>query len=555
MIQIEDRAPDLILTDAKITTMDPELPEAEALAIKGRHILAVGSAAEIEALAGDATRVVGLRGRRVIPGINDTHNHLMSTGAVLNEVSLYHARSIADIQEAVAKAVEVAEPGAWILGRGWDESLLAEQRFPNRHDIDEVAPNNPVVLERVWNMLLANSAALAAADIGRHTPDPPAGQLYAGRIVRDHLGEPTGIFRDRAKQLIKDVVPARTMAEHEQHIRTACHAYNTLGITSVAEPGLIPEQLRAFQNVRSDGDLTVRVSLCLAGWGASMEPNEEVLEERFEHVGLFSGFGDDMLRLDTIKFMPDGGMGDRTALMFEHYLDEPDNFGQFVVSEDELNRHVRWVHDRGWSIDSHTCGDRMQELVVRAYAAAQEANPNPRIRHRIHHGYFPTEATLELMREHRFPALATIPFVTNLGESYVASVGEERAARTMPLRTYMDAGVPLALGSDSPVTTYNPFVGIYSATTRKTVTGRELGPEERITREEALRFYTATSAWVTFEDDVKGTLAPGKLADLAVLNLDLFSVCDEDLFSIRSSLTMLGGEIVHDALGDTSTWR
>ena len=548
MMQIIDRAPELILTNAKITTMDPDLPEAGALAIKGRHILAVGSAEEIEALAGPDTRIVDLRGRRVIPGINDTHNHLMSTGAVLNEVSLYHARSITDIQEAVAKAVEDAEPGAWILGRGWDESLLAEKRFPNRQDIDEVAPNNPVVLERVWNMLLANSAALAAADIGRHTPDPPADLLYAGRIVRDHLGEPTGIFRDRAKQMIKDVVPARTMAEFEHHIRTACKAYNALGITSVAEPGLIPEQLRAFQNVRATGDLSVRVSMCLAGWGASMEPNEAVLEERFEHVGLFSGFGDEMLRLDTIKFMPDGGMGDRTALMFEHYLDEPGNFGQFVVSENELFRRVRWVHDRGWSIDSHTCGDRMQEIVVRAYADAQEANPNPNIRHRIHHGYFPTERTLEIMREHRIPALATIPFVTNLGESYVASVGEERASRTMPLRTYMDAGVPLALGSDSPVTTYNPFVGIYSATTRKTVTGRDLGPEERISREEALRLYTTTSAWVTFEDDIKGTLTPGKLADIAVLNLDLFDVCDEDLFSLRSVLTITGGEIVHDGL-------
>ena len=515
MLRTIDRAPDLILTKAQITTMDPDMPEAEAVAIKGQHILAVGSAGEVEALAGPNTRVISLHGRRVIPGINDTHNHLLSTGAVLNEVSLYHARSIVDIQEAVAKAVEEAESGGWILGRGWDESLLEEGRFPTRQDIDEVAPNNPVVLERVWNMLLTNSAALAAADIGRHTPDPPAGQLYAGRIDRDDLGDPTGVFRDRAKQMIKDVIPARTMADYEQHIRSACRAYNALGITSVAEPGLVPEQLRAFQNVRSGGDLSVRVSMCLAGWGASMEPNEAILEERFEHVGLFSGFGDEMLRLDTIKFMPDGGMGDRTALMYEHYLDEPDNFGQFVVSESELARRVRWVHDRGWSIDSHTCGDRMQEIVVRAYAAAQEANPNPNIRHRIHHGYFPTAETLEIMREHRLPALATIPFVTNLGESYVASVGEERAARTMPLRTYQNAGVPLALGSDSPVTTYNPFVGIYSATTRKTVTGRELGPEERISREEALRLYTATSAWVTFEDDIKGTITPGKLADLA----------------------------------------
>lgn len=545
---MRDLAPDLILTDARITTMDPTLPEAEALAIKDGEILAVGDAAGIEALAGSATRIILLSGRRVIPGLNDTHNHLMSTGAVLTEVQLYDARSIDDIKNAVAERARTAPPGSWILGRGWDESLLAERRFPNRHDLDEAAPNNPVVLERVWNMLVANSAALMAADIGRDTPDPPADQLYAGRIVRDERGDPTGLFRDRAKQFIKDVVPVRSMAERELHIRTACAAYNALGITSAAEPGLIPEQVRAYQNVRRAGDLTVRTSLCLAGWGSSMEPNEAVLPERFEHVALYSGFGDPLLRLDTIKIMPDGGVGDRTALMFGSYLDEPHNFGQFVVSEPDIFHWVRWVHERGWSVDAHTCGDRMQEIVVRAFAAAQQERPAPTIRHRVHHGYFPTPAALELMREHRIPALATIPFITNLGESYVASVGEQRAARMMPLRTYLEAGVPLALGSDSPVTTYNPFVGIYSAVTRKTVYGRMLGADERISREEALRLYTASSAWVTFEDDVKGTLTPGKLADIAVLDRDLFDVPDEELKELRSVLTIVGGRVVHDQL-------
>lgn len=192
----------------------------------------------------------------------------------------------------------------------------------------------------------------------------------------------------------------------------------------------------------------------------------------------------------------------------------------------------------------------MQELAVKAYAAAQRANPSQTVRHRIHHGYFPTGETLELMSEFRFPALATIPFLTNLGESFVASVGEERAARTMPLRTYLDAGVPLALSSDSPVTTYNPFVGIYSAVTRKTVYGRELGPDERISREAALRLYTATSAWVTFEDDIKGTLTPGKRADVAALDRDLFGVAEEEIKEITSDLTLLDGDIVHSTIDD-----
>ena len=547
-ISIRDLAPDLILTNAKITTMADERPEAEAVAIKDGRVLATGDASDIEALAGVDTRVIDLAGRRVIPGINDTHNHMMSTGAVLNDVSLYDARSIEDIKAAVAKRVEASPPGAWILGRGWDESLLAEKRFPNRHDLDEVAPNNPVVLERVWNMLLANSAAMMAGDIGRHTPDPPADQLYAGRIERDERGDPTGVFRDRAKQLIQSVVPARTIAERENQIRTACKEYNRLGITSVAEPGLLPDWIRAYQNTRRDGKLSVRTSLCLAGWGFNAEQDESLIAGRVDDMAVYTGFGDPLLRLDTVKFMPDGGVGDRTALMYEPYVGEPDNFGQFVVSEQELFERVRWCHDRGWSIDSHTCGDRMQEIMVRAYAAAYDAAPDDTIRHRVHHGYFPTERALELMREYRIPALATIPFLTNLGESFVASVGEERASRMMPVKTYLDAGVPVALGSDSPVTTYNPFIGMYSAVTRKTVYGRELGPDEAISRETALRLYTRDAAWVTFEDDIKGTLEPGKLADLAVLDRDLFTVPDEEIREITSFMTLLGGEIVHNSI-------
>jgi predicted amidohydrolase YtcJ len=296
----------------------------------------------------------------------------------------------------------------------------------------------------------------------------------------------------------------------------------------------------------------VRTSLCLAGWGWPEFKDESVIPTRIDDLGAYTGFGDDWLRLDTVKILPDGGIGDRTALMFEAYQDEPDNYGQFVVSEKDLFRNITFCHERGWSVDCHACGDRMIELVSRAYAAAQGARPDPSVRHRIHHAYLPTAAALELMREHRIPALATIPFLTNLGESFVASLGEERASRIMPLRTYLEAGVPLALGSDSPVTTHNPFVGIYSAVTRRTVYGRELGPEERVTREEALRGYTADSAWVTFEDHRKGSLTPGKLADIAVLDRDLLDVRDEELKEIFSVLTIVGGRVVHDSLPPAS---
>jgi len=545
---MRDLAPDLILTDARILTLDDDLPEAEALAIKDGEVLAVGTSAAVEALAGPNTAIRRLAGRRVIPGINDTHNHLMSMGKVLNEIQLYDARSIDDIKERVAERVTASPPGSWILGRGWDESLLSDKRFPNRHDLDEVAPNNPVVLERVWNMLLANSAALHASDIGRNTPDPPADVLYSGKIMREDSGDPSGVFRDRAKRLVQDVIPVTTMAEREHHIRTACVEYNRLGITSAAEPGLFPNQIHAYQNVLGSEHLTVRVSLCVGGWGFGTQADEATIERRIEDMAVYTGYGNPWLRMDTVKFMPDGGVGDRTALMFDPYEGEPDNRGQFVVSERDLFAHVAYCHAQGWSVDCHACGDRMIELVARAYAQAQERDPNPAIRHRIHHAYLPTDRALELMREHRIPALATIPFLTNLGESFVTSLGAERASRIMPLRSYLDAGVPLALGSDAPVTTHNPFVGIYAATTRKTVYGRELGPDERISRVEAIRAYTRDAAWVTFEDNIKGTLSPGKLADIVVLDRDILTIRDEELKETTSALTIVGGRIVHDAL-------
>lgn len=550
-IALRDLAPDIILTGGRVVTMDTDMPEATAVAVKDGHILAVGSDSAIEGLAGPGTRRVDLGGRLTIPGIIDTHNHLVSTGTVLNEIGLYSARSIAEIQELVAERVRTAPPGAWILGRGWDESLLSDKRFPNRHDLDEVAPNNPVVLDRVWNMLLANTAALQAADIGRDTPDPPADALYAGRIERDERGDPTGIFRDRAKEMIKRAVPTRTQSDIEHSIRTACQAFNEHGITSVCDPGLFPDEIRAYYNVLGSDALTVRVGMCIGGWGFGNSEEEATIEQRVISTGVASGFGEPLLKFDTVKFMPDGGVGDRTALMFDAYAGEPGNFGQFVFPERDLFEHVAWCHDLGWSVDCHACGDRMIELVAKAYAAAYDKRPDSRMRHRLHHAYLPTPTALELMREYRIPALPTIPFLTNLGESFVTSLGEERASTIMPLRSYMEAGVQIALSSDSPVTTFNPFVGFYSAVTRKTVYGRTLGEDERISREDALRLYTLDAARVTAEDDIKGSLTPGKLADIAVLDRDILTVDENDLAGARAALTLIGGRIVVDRLSGT----
>ncbi len=292
--------------------------------------------------------------------------------------------------------------------------------------------------------------------------------------------------------------------------------------------------------------LAVRVDMLIAGWGFGSAQDEATIQERILSSGLRGGFGNDLLRVGGVKFMPDGGVGDRTARVFEGYLDEPDNRGQWIVDPDELPSLVQWVHDLGFSIDAHTCGDEAQQVMVEAYAAAQTGNPNVRLRHRVHHAYFPTERSLRVMAQHRIPAVVSNPFITNLGESFVLSVGQNRASQAMPMRAYLDAGVPLAGSSDSLVSDYNPWAGMYAATTRTTVTGRILGADQRIATREALRSYTIGGAYATGRESTIGSLEPGKLADLVVLDQDPLAIPVDDLRYVDPVATMVGGRWVHD---------
>ncbi len=539
-------APDLILVNAIIHTVDDENPTANAVAISGGRFIAVGNDDAIRALAGPSTSVEDLGRAAVVPGLIDAHNHLQATGRMLREVQLYDTRAMSEIVERVAARVRERSNGEWVVGRGWDESLLAERRHPTRHDLDAVSPNSPVVIHRVWNKLVCNSAALRAAGIDRETPDPPADVLYSGSFERDENSEPTGLFRDRAKELITNHIPEPSEDERVAAVEAACRAYNAVGLTGVAEPGLYPQEIRAFVRARREGKLTVRTDMLLAGWGFGAPDTEEELEERFENLGVGGGLGDDLLRLEGIKLMIDGGISDRTARMFDAYVDEPDNRGTWVVEPRRLVRLICWVHDLGWPMDIHTCGDEAQETVVQAFAQAQSENPKPWLRHRVHHAYFPTPAALAVMAETRIPAVVSSPFLTNLGEGFVNSVGPERASRAMPMRTYLNAGVPLAGSSDSSITDYNPWVGMHAAVNRTTATGRDLGRDlEALTPSEALHSYTLGGAFVTGREDRQGSIAVGKLADLVVLDRDPLAIPPADLDHVKPTATMLDGEWVY----------
>ena len=535
-------APDLILLNGRIHTIDDENPSATAVAIKDGRFIIVGNDEEIRALAGAKTASEDLDGATVVPGLIDAHNHMQATGRMLREVQLFDTRSIPEIVARVAARVAETPPGDWVVGRGWDESLLAERRHPTRRDLDAVSPDNPVVIHRVWNKLVCNSAALRAAEIDRQTPDPPTDVLYSGSFERDDAGEPTGLFRDRAKDLITDRVRPPSEGERVAAIAAASRAYNAVGLTGVAEPGLYPEEIRAYDRAKREGTLTVRTDMLIAAWGFGAPETEVGLEERIASMGIGGGFGDDLLRLEGVKLMIDGGMSDRTARMYEPYLDQSDNRGTWVVEPNRLVQLIRLVHDLGWPMDIHTCGDEAQEVAVGAFADAQWENPKPWLRHRVHHAYFPTELALRRMAEARISAVVSSPFLTNLGEGFVNSVGPARASRAMPMRSYLKAGVPLAGSSDSYITDYNPWVGMHAAVNRTTVTGRNLGKDaESLTPEEALRSYTGGGAFAVGREDRQGSISAGKLADLVVLDRNPLAIDPATLDRVKPTKTMLGG--------------
>ncbi|HVX30022.1 MAG TPA: amidohydrolase, partial [Nitrolancea sp.] len=406
-----------LLLNGRILTIDASFGIVEALAVRDGRILAVGSNDEIRALAGPDTVIEDLGGATILPGLIDAHNHLLSTGQVLAQIQLYDCRSLPDLLDRVRRRVAAARPGEWIIGKGWDESLLEERRYPTRWELDEVSPHNPVVLHRVWNKLVANSLAIQAAGVSRETPDPPAGELYAGSFERDpETGEPSGLFRDRAKELILRAVPEPTHDQLVDAIERGSRAYNAVGLTGVAEPGLGPKELRAYQAAYEDGRLTIRTDMLLGAWGFVPASREPELKRWIAEMGVYGGFGDEVLRIGGVKFMLDGGVGDRTARMSRPYANEPDNFGQWAVDPEAYPELVRWVHDLGFSIDTHTCGDAAQDLAVRSMIAAQSANPNPRLSHRIHHAYVPSDETIGLMGQYKIPALVSNPFIVHLGE-------------------------------------------------------------------------------------------------------------------------------------------
>jgi len=531
---------DLVILDARVWTVDPARPEAQAVAVAGGRLTAVGSNAEIEALQGPATRVVRARGRFLMPGFHDSHIHLMTGGLILDAVDLKDAASPAEFARRLGDRASRTPPGEWVLGGNWDEQGWPGAPLPTRQMIDEVTRDTPVFVNRYdEHMALANTLALKLAGVTRRTPDPPG-----GLIVRDAAGEPTGVLKDAAMGLVNRVIPPDTAERRERILRRALAHMAELGVTSVQDMGPADEDVALYRQFDARGELTSRIRVVTGetalakklGERASGEPPEE------------SPF----LRVRGAKGFADGSLGSTTALFFEPYTDDPKSRGLLADEMQPLEgmrTRLQQIDRAGEQLCIHAIGDRAISMVLDLFADVAAANGardrRPRIEHSQH------VAPRDFARYARLGVIAAVqPYhAIDDGKWAERRIGRERLKGTYAFRAFLDHGVRLALGSDWPVAPLDPVQGLYAAVTRATLDGKNPNgwvPEQKITVAQVIEGYTMGAAYAEFQEREKGSVTPGKLADLVLLDRDPFKTAPEALKDIKVDLTIAGGKITCD---------
>ncbi len=537
------RTPDPVLVTGDIVTMDPARPRAQAMAVHGGRIVVVGTPEEARAALGPAPRELHYAQGTVVPGLIDTHNHMQWTAIQTRLVDLAAARSIADIQEAVRAYAQRHPDKPWIMsGSGWHVVSLREGRYPTRQELDAVCPDRPVYLPRVGHAGVANTLALQLAGIGANTPDPPG-----GRFERDAAGHPTGVLLEpSAFEQVARLVPMPSVEEQADALREMQHAYHAAGLTGIMDPGVSPEMMRLYQRLWQRDELTVRtVMMPLAD---ASRPLQETLAW-ITHAGQTTGFGDARLKLGGVKLFLDGGASLGTALMREPYPDERCNCGIQVTPTDSF-RQIAWACARhGWSLGVHVVGGKAIDIALEIFDEIDREIPLRPLRFSLIHAYLWPEA-----RNIRDTARMGITVATQCSMQYafgpllVKRFGVALMATATPVRSWLDGGVVVGGGSDSPVTPFQPLLGLWQARTRHIAgTDEPVGRLQAVSGEEALALYTRDAAYVSFSEHERGMLRPGLLADWAVLSVDPVTCDPEALRGASVLATAVDGRVVHEA--------
>ena len=531
-IVAQERA-DLILHNGKIFAADNLMSIHQAIVVRDGRIVAVGG----ESLARQylADRLIDLRGRLVTPGFNDTHIHI--GGTPRRQVNLAGSRSMAELLARITQKAAELGSGEWVAGRAWSEDELAEQRRPLRADLDSAELNNPVVITRAGgHSSVVNTRALALAGI-TSTTVPPDG----GIIELDAQGEPNGVLRETAQTLVRRLVPDSTAEELRNSFVQNLRNLLELGITSIIFAGARGDGYAEWEEVyKQYGEELPRATV---QFRVGADPDAAI--QAIQRFGQKTGDGDERLRVGALKLGVDGGYTGAAAWTLQPYKGQPDFNGSQFISQADLYKLVRFAHDRGWQMGFHAIGDAAIKLTVDVFAQVLDESPRTDHRHYLNHfTVLPPHGTLQKMADYDIHIAQQPNFTYTLEGRYAEHLVDHRLQTNNPLRTPMNYGIFMALGSD--ILPIGPVVGLYTAVTRKGMSGEVYGEGERLSMVEAIIGYTRNAAYLAFEEDIKGTLEVGKLADLVVLSDDLLTIDPERIMDVKVDLTVVGGKVLYE---------
>jgi predicted amidohydrolase YtcJ len=540
---------DLVLTNGHVATVDSSMPTAEGVAVRGDKIVAVGSVADMKRFIGQKTEVIDLNGRFAMPAFTEAHAHFMEVGESKLELELARAHTWDDIVAMVADAAKRAKPGDWILGRGWHQEKWdrrpadAVEGFPTNALLNKVAPNNPVLLTHAsGHATVANAKAMELAGITRRTPNPPGGE-----IMKDKAGNPTGVFKERASGLVGKALaddlakrsPEEAEADAVRAIATADHEYISKGIVSVTDAGVGFDTVDLYKKLADQGKLNVRLYVMINETSARLAGH--LAQYRMIDVGR------DHLTVRSIKRFMDGALGSRGAWLLEPYADQPGTTGLNTVSPEEMKATAQLAIENDFQLCTHAIGDRANREVLNVYEEALKAHPDKKdLRWRVEHAQHINAADIP-----RFGALGVIASMQGLhctsDAPYVlARLGAQRAEEGAYVwQKLMKTGAVIANGTDAPVEEVDPLPGYYALVTRKQKNGEVFYGDQRMTRDEALRAYTLNGAYAAFQEKTRGSLTPGKLADIIVLSADITKVPDDQIQKTELLYTIAGGKVVY----------
>jgi hypothetical protein len=527
--------PELILLNGVIYTGDPTHPRAEAMAIRGGVISAVGTTTEIQKLANSQTQAVDLHGAFAMPGFNDAHTHIGSAGEAKLSIDLEGAKSLTEFQQRIRARLAELKPGEWVTGRGWDHTLWPEKRFPSRGDLDAVSKDHPMEFERVdGHVLVANSLALKLAGITKDTKDPPGGS-----IERDANGEPDGMLKENAEGLVTGKIPPRTAERRRKGIELALADALSHGVTSLQDNSSWDDFL-TYRAIKNDGKLNVRIT----EWLPFAAPLEQLQKMRDE-----GGTTDPWLKTGALKMVVDGSLGSRTAAMLAAYSDDPKTSGILRMEPERLKQLSIERDKAGFQLAFHAIGDRTNRVALDAFEAAAAANGPRERRDRIEHA--------QIVSPEDFARYAKLHVIASMQPSHETTdmrwaesrLGAERSKGAYAWKTFLKLGVALAFGTDYPVEVINPMRGLHACVTRELPDGTPQGgwePQEKISMDECIAAYTYGSAYAEFEEGQKGRIAPGQFADIIVLSADVTKVAPSEILKTEVLRTYVGGKLVYE---------